>query len=380
MNRKSLAMALAAAGVAAGGLGFAWPFQQSALALRVPGVVEIQEVKLASKVGGRVKQVFVHEGDLVQSGDELASFEVPELTAQRAQYQGQLQAAEADLEKALNGSRPEERAAAHAAVEAARARWQRLKAGARAEEIRQARGDLESAEADLKVAMSDLERAEQVFPTRGMARAECDKAIASRDRARGQVAASRAHLELLLAGSRPEEIDEAAAQLKQAQANYDLLRAGTRSEEIAAARARVAEARGKVQATDAQLDEASVRAPERAVVEVLAVRKGDVVQPNQAILRVLRADDLWVKVYVPETDLGKVRLNQPAEVRVDAYPGRRFAGTVMQIAAESEFTPRNVQSVNERRHQVFAVKIRVPDPEGVFKSGMAADVVLPLDE
>src|SRR6516165_2691660 len=100
MNRRFAAGVLAATAAAAA-LGFSWPFGQPEAALRVPGVVEIQEVKLASKVGGRVKDVFVREGDLVQPGDLLVSFDVPELTAQRLQYQGRLQAAEADLEKAL---------------------------------------------------------------------------------------------------------------------------------------------------------------------------------------------------------------------------------------------------------------------------------------
>src|SRR5262249_36528283 len=127
----------------------------------------------------------------------------------------------------------------------------------------------------------------------------------------------------------------------------------------------------KMREIEANLQEAVVRAPERAVVEVLAVRKGDLVQPNQSALRVLRADDLWVKVFVPETQLGKVRLGQDVQVVIDSHPGQRFAG-------ERESTPGNVQSADERRHQVFAVKVRVADPDGVFKSGMAADVVLTL--
>jgi HlyD family secretion protein len=93
-----------------------------------------------------------------------------------------------------------------------------------------------------------------------------------------------------------------------------------------------------------------------------------------------RADDLWVKVFVPATDLGRVRVDQAVEVTVDSHPERRFRGAVVQVAAASEFTPRNVQSVDERRHQVFAVKIRVADPHGVFKCGMAAEVfVLPAE-
>jgi multidrug resistance efflux pump len=93
----------------------------------------------------------------------------------------------------------------------------------------------------------------------------------------------------------------------------------------------------------------------------------------------LRADDLWVKVFVPATELGRLKLGQGVEVGVDSHPGRLFAGEVIQIADVSEFTPRNVQSLDERRHQVFAVKVRVADPEGVFKSGMAAEVFVPLE-
>jgi multidrug resistance efflux pump len=92
----------------------------------------------------------------------------------------------------------------------------------------------------------------------------------------------------------------------------------------------------------------------------------------------LKADDLWVKVFIPETELGRVRLDQAVTVTVDSYPGTRFPGRVIQIATQSEFTPRNIQSIDERRHQVFAAKVRVDNPQGVFKSGMAAEVTIPV--
>src|SRR5262249_38046699 len=157
---------------------------------------------------------------------------------------------------------------------------------------------------------------------------------ADRDRARARADAARARLDLLKAGTRAEEVEEAAAELGRARANYDLLLAGTRTEDVAEAEARVSEARGKLREVEATLREAAVTAPERVVVEVLAVRKGDLVPPNQPVVRVLRADDLWVKVYVPETDLAKVRLGGPAEVTLDGYPGRRFPGTVVHVAGE----------------------------------------------
>lgn len=360
------------------GLGFFWPFRRAAEVLRLPGVVEVQEVRLGSKVGGRVARVAVREGDLVEEGQELVVFDVPELKAQYAQWAARLEAAEAQLLKAENGPRPEEKDAARAAVAAAQARLERLKAGWREEEKRQARNELASAKADLALAQREFARVEQLYRQGTASRSESDLALAARERAQGRTDAAQARLDMLEAGSRKEDIAEAEAELKRVEANYRLLLAGTRPEEIAEAQAQVAETRGKLREIEANLAEAVLRAPEEAVVEVLAVRKGDLVAPNQPVVRVLRADDLWVKIYVPETELGKVRLNQPVQVAIDSYADRRFAGTIIQIAGISEFTPRNVQSPDERRHQVFGVKVHVDNPEGIFKSGMAAEVFVPL--
>jgi hypothetical protein len=118
-----------------------------------------------------------------------------------------------------------------------------------------------------------------------------------------------------------------------------------------------------------------VRAPEQAVVEVVAVRAGDLVSAQQAVVRVLRAADLWVKVFVPETELGKVRLHQQVTVTIDSYPGRRFSGTVTQVASVSEYTPRNVQTPDQRSLQVFGVK--VPEPGGEGSAGGGAHRACP---
>jgi multidrug resistance efflux pump len=359
-----------------GALAFWWPFGSRDAALRLPGTVETQEVHLGSKTGGRVAEVLVREGDLINPGQPLVRLEAPELEAQREQWGARLRAAEADLEKARNGARPEEKEAAREAVAAAEARWRRLRKGPRDEEVRQAEADLDAAEAELKLARQKLERTSRLVPVAAVTQEEYEAAAAALAHLQAQARAARARLDLLHAGTRPEEIDEAAAELKRARAQLDLVTTATRSEDLAAAEARAGEARGKLKEVEANLEEALVRAPEQAVVEVLAVRRGDLVAPNQPLLRVLRADDLWVRVYVPETQLGRVQVGQEVEVRVDGYPEWRFAGKVAQIAGVSEFTPRNVQSAEERRHQLFGVKVRVADPEGVFKSGMAAEVVL----
>jgi multidrug resistance efflux pump len=362
-------MALASA------LGFYCLLGHGSQTLEIPGTVEIQEIRLGSRTGGRVARLAVTEGQWVEPGQILVSLEAPELEAQRDHWLAQLAAAEAERAKAQYGPRDEEKEAARAAVAAAGARFQRLKAGYRPEEIAQARGEAESADAELDRASKELARERQLGPE-ASSRAQNDASLATFERAQGQAKVARARLAMLQAGTRTEEVAEAEAELKRADANGRLLEAGTRPEDLALAEARVQQLRAKVREVEAQLDELTIRAPERAVVEVLAVRPGDVLSPNQAAVRVLRGGDLWVKGYVSEVDLGKVRLNQAAEVMVDSDPGRRFAGQVAEIASVSEFTPRTVQSVDERRHQVFGVKIRVADTEGIFKSGMAAKVVL----
>jgi multidrug resistance efflux pump len=367
---------------AVAGLGWLWASVAGARlpVLRLPGVVEIQEVRLASKQGGRVKEILISEGDWVEPGQRLVVLEAPELKAKLGQQEAQLANIVAELERARNGPRKEEKAAAAAAADAAEARWKRLKTGFREEEKRQAKSDLDAAEADLKLAEEELARADHLFRQRMIAAAEFDQYHANYDRARGRAAAARARAEMMKAGSRAEEIAEAAALLEQARANLRLLRAGTRPEEIAMIHARKLETEARIEELRAQIAEAEIKAPSHAVIDVLPVRKGDVLAPNQTVARILKADDLWIKVYVPETELGRIRLHQQVEVTVDSYPDRRFSGKITYIASQSEFTPRNVQSIDERRHQVFGLKVRVDDPQaaGILKSGMAATVFVPL--
>lgn len=308
--------------IAIGAVVLSQSYWRQSETMQLPGVVEIQEVRLGSKIGGRVAEVLVREGEIAEPGQLLVRFAVPELEAQRQQQEGRVAAMEATLLRAKNGSRPEE--------------------------IQQAHSDLESNEADLKQAEEDYVRVERLFKAGTLTRADYELARAAQDRFRGRVASSRAHYELMKIGSRPED--------------------------IALAEANLLEARGKLVEIKANLDEAKVIAPERAVVEVVAVRQGDLVPPNTPVVRVLRAADLWVRVYVPETQLGKVRLDQEVTATIDAYPNRTFKGKVFQVASESEFTPRNVQSLEERHYQVFGVKVRIDDTEGIFKAGMAAQI------
>jgi multidrug resistance efflux pump len=348
--------------------------------LKLPGVVEVQEVRLGSKIGGRVAEVLVQEGQIAEPGQVLVRFEAPELEAQKAQLEARVKAAQAQWDRARVGSRSDEIAAAEEAWKATAAKAKRLQEGWRAEEKSMAENELVTTEAELANARDRLQRVQAARASnRGAVTPEEEEAaLTARNAALGRRDAALAKAQMYRTGSRPEDIAEAVALAAQAEANYRLVKEGPRAEDKAAAEAALWEAQGKLREVEAQLAEAVVKAPERAVIEVLAVRKGDLVPPNTPILRVLRAADLWVKVYVPEPDLGKLRLGQAAEITLDAYPEHRFAGKVIQIASESEFTPRNVQSANERKHQVFGVKVQVDDPKGVFKAGLAAEATFAL--
>jgi multidrug resistance efflux pump len=322
--------------------------------------------------------VLVAKGSLVEAGTALVTFEVPEVLAQRSQWDAKVRSAEAALEKARNGPRPQEIAAAAAAVAAADARAKRMRIGYREEEIREAQDEWMSADADLKLAEEQLGRYERLLKKNTVTQSELDTARANYDRARGKAAAARARLDMLARGNRPEDIAEAEAAREEAKANLDLLKAGTRAEEIAELAAKVAENRSRLNEIEVNLEEATVRAPARSVIDVISVRMGDVVAPGQTVVRILRAQDLWVRVYMPENELGMIPLNQRVQVTIDAYPGKVFSGKLIQIATVSEFTPRTIQSVDERRHEVFGAKVVSDDPQGVFKSGMSAEVAIPI--
>jgi multidrug resistance efflux pump len=365
--------------VGAAGAAWYWPRNRSDT-LRLPGTVEVQEVRLGSKTGGRVIAVYANESETAEPGKVLVTLETDELTARRDRAKAKLSTARANLDKANNGPLDEEIAEAEALAKAAKARLVKARTGFREEQKRQAEHELAAALADLRQTDEEYSKVRQLRTAGAGALADFDNAKAGRDRAQSRVNAAQAALDLVTTGTRPEEIDEAEADLARYEARWKLLRRGTRDEDKAAARAAVAEAEAELAEAEVNLRESVVLAPERCRVEVVSVRPGDLVPAGRSVVLAHRTGDLWVKVFVPSTDLGKLRLGQAVEVAVDSHPGKRFPGEVIHIATSSEFTPRNVQSVDERRHQVFAVKVRVTDPGGVFKSGMAAEVFVPLSE
>jgi RND family efflux transporter MFP subunit len=146
---------------------------------------------------------------------------------------------------------------------------------------------------------------------------------------------------------------------------------------VDASKTRVVQARAQLADIDAQLAEMQVKSPADAVLEVLSVKVGDVLPANREVATLLMPEHLWVRVYVPEPWLGLIKVGDQVRVRVDSFPNQDFPGTVEQINRQAEFTPRNVQTVEDRIRQVFGVKIRLPSREERLRAGMAADVSFP---
>jgi len=170
-----------------------------------------------------------------------------------------------------------------------------------------------------------------------------------------------------------EQLDDATAKAKASAEDLRMLKVGTRKEDIEAARAEVAQQQRRLDALLKQRAETTITSSVNGMVQSMGLRPGDLVAPNQPVAEILESSQLWVRVYVPETELGLIRVNQPVRVRVDTFPSEWFPGRIAAISSQGEYTPRNVQTRAQRAEQVFGVKVYV-DPNPKLKAGMASDV------
>jgi HlyD family secretion protein len=296
--------------------------------LEAAGTVEATEADLGFNTPGRIATIDVREGDRVASGQVLARLDASELEARRA--------------------------AAVAQADAARALLAELETGARSEEVAQGRSAVRAAAGRAEDAGRDLERARTLHEGGAISREALDKA-----ETRHEVA---------------------SAGLEQAREQLAILERGPREERVSAQRAAVASADAAVREIDARLANATVTAPFEGRVTIRHREPGETVQPGQPVITLVDLGDRWVQIYIPEDRIGAVAVGQAAVITSDTYPDREHAGRVTFIADEAEFTPRNVQTREERVKLVYGVRVRITgDPDLVLKPGVPADVVLVAD-
>jgi len=330
--------------------------------LQGSGTVEARNIRVGSKIGGRISQVLVREGDHVQPGQVLITFDDKEL-------QASVEQARASAEKARRGFRPEEIREAQAAAEQAKADYEMHLKGYRKEDIASAQADFDRANADEIRAHLDFQRYDALAQKDLVSKQQRDTTEANWKMALAAKENAQHKLDELQRGYRPEEIAMSEARYKQAQATLEKLQRGNRREDVEAASA-------ELSYEEARYRERQVLAPGAATVEVLDVRPGDIIAPNTPVATLLESDQIYVRIYIPETELDKVKVGQKAEIRIDSFQKQVFNGIVDQINQQAEFLPRNVQTREERVHQVFGIKVRIDDPSRHVLPGMSADVKL----
>ncbi|MBI2248133.1 MAG: efflux RND transporter periplasmic adaptor subunit [Armatimonadetes bacterium] len=372
------------------------------------GTIEATQVAIASTIPGRIARLHAVEGQTVQAGAALVELEGRELSAQLDQSRAAVAASRARLAQAQAALALQRRqvgaqiAHARAALDAARARVEQAEESeqltasqarlsvAQAEAVFQtARANRDAAEAQLDRTAQDLARSEALFREGAIGAQQVDGTRAAHRAAQAQYdaaqrAVQQAEAALGIAREnrrqvqiRTQEIGATRAQYRQAQAQLDLALAGEeaiaqRRADVEAAAAAVGQAEAGVRVLHAQQENLFVRAPRTGTVVAVHAQEGEIVGASAPILTIAYLDSVWVRVFLPLPRLGQIRLGSTAEVTTEAASGQVFTGTISEISQQAEFTPKNVQTAEERVKLVFSVKITIANSGNVLKPGMPA--------
>ena len=358
--------------------------------IKASGRIEVTEVNVSSKVTGRIATLHADEGTDVKQGQVVAVLAGEEIEAQLRQATATLQNAQAKLGQTQIVLRVEPitvRSQIRQAEEGLRVAEEHLgmlKTGSRIQEIEQGRADLNQALARQEIARLTRDRFRGLLAEGAVSRQDFDRTETDLQAADAAVRAARERLSMLEEGSRVEDIRMAEAERGRAGAALESARASAanvdiRQQEVRVAEAAVGEARANLERLETQVAELRVVAPLDATVLSKAAEAGEVVAANKPILLLGDLDHPWIKVYVSETAVGKIRLGAAARIFVDSFPGQPFQGTVTWISDQAEFTPKNVQTAEERVNLVYAVKITIQNAERKLKAGMPADAELPTN-
>jgi HlyD family secretion protein len=289
--------------------------------LQVSGNIEATEVDVGFKISGRIVELTVDEGYWVEKGKLLARLEDEDLRQRVHMARASLLSAQAQLSKLLAGSRPEE--------------------------IREAEAALRQAEYDLENKRTNFDRMKALYDRHVIPRELFDNAETALKIATASRQRAKENYDLVLQGPRKEDIDNAGAQVKQAQASLTL--------------------------AETQLSYSVLRSPLTGVILVKSGEVGEVVNPGTPILTMADIENVWLRAYIPETDLGKVKWGQEVIVTTDLHPKREYRGTISFLSSQAEFTPKNIQTEKERVTLVYRIKVDLPNPDRELKPGMPAD-------
>jgi HlyD family secretion protein len=351
------------------------------------GTIEATQSNLAFQVSGRVQEVLTDEGRSVEKAQVLAVLDRREFAALRDQAQANLQRAEQNLrqlETVLEVNRqvlPAEVDRAAAAVKALQAQLAEAESGYRSQEVERARLAADSARVTSDNARKDKQRYDELYQKGVVAEKSRDTFQVQYETALREHQRAIEAYKMAREGFRREEIDTARSRLAEGQAALRLARSNLQKieageQEVQAARAQVAAVRSALDVAEIQLGHTELKAPYAGIVLSRNVEPGEVVSPNQEVLSIADLSTVDLKVFVGETEIGKVTPGQPVEVKIDTFPDKTYAGRVAYISPQAEFTPKIIQTHKERVKLVYLVKVSVPNPNFELKSGMPADAWL----
>jgi multidrug resistance efflux pump len=342
----------------------------------VSGVLETDEIRLGSRIGGRVQHVWVNEGERVEAGILLIELEPYDLLQREQQAIAELAVRDADLKRLTSGLRTEEIGQAKSRLEQLAAKLRLLEHGPRAEEIDAAQERLNAAQAQQLLTRREYDRRANLAQSDAISSNELDTAKEQFDGATADVQIKKNELAILKAGARIEEIEQAQAQVEEARLAWELAKQGYRSEEIESARAARDATAAALAVIGQQKAELTIVAPSAGIIDALDLQPGDLVAPNAPVLTLLSDNHLWVRAYVPQHFL-HVRVGQELDISIDSYPQEKFRGVISFVSHQSEFTPSNVQTVDDRAKQVYRIRVRIVENTQRLRAGMTANVWLP---
>lgn len=348
--------------------------------IRVSGNIEITDAEVSSKISGRVEQRLVNEGQIIKAGQIVAHLDRIELAQEVSLRKAEVQEARAALAELEAGSRPEEINEAEAGVQKAKARLDGLLAGSRPQEIAAAEAAVEKAKADLEKLKVDYERQKELHQKDIISTREFEASKAAYEIARAKLQEDIEKLKLIREGPRKEEIDQARAALKEARERYNLIKKGPRKETIDQSGARLRKTKEALAQAETRLGYATLHSPLSGIVLSENIEPGEYVAPGTPVITVGDLEKVWLRAYINETDLGRVKVGQRVRVTTDTYPGKVYEGRLSFISSEAEFTPKNVQTKKERVKLVYRVKVDIQNPNMELKPGMPADADILLNQ
>jgi HlyD family secretion protein len=358
--------------------------------IRISGNIELTQVNIAFKISGKLIERAVDEGDVVKKGMVVARLDKDQLLRQREREQAALAQAQSQLAEAgttvewtkqSNASDIDQR---RAELSQAQAHLRELEAGSRPQEIKESSAAVEAARTASVAAEKDWERAQVLYKRDDISASQYDQYRKNAESAAAALRQAQERFAMVREGPRKEEIESARAQVARAAASIKWAEAQRldvtrKQEDVVSRRADIDRERAQVGLIDSQLGDTVAASPIDGVVLVKSANVGEILAPGTTVMTIGDIDHPWLRGYINERDLGRVKLGTKAKISTDSYPGKVYWGRVSFIASEAEFTPKQIQTSEERLKLVYRIKIDVDNPQHELKSNMPADAELVLE-